>query len=91
MSEFSSDTGTELEDKLCHFQPLPETVSPLSESSVADLLMSPSRYPAPAVSEVASADSVTLVSPTPVRMVHSLQTMDRAHLRYSREHRLWGN
>ena len=25
MSEFSSDTGTELEDKRCHFQPLPES------------------------------------------------------------------
>ena len=40
------------------------------------LPMSPSRYPAPAVPEVASADSATQVSPTPVWMVHSLQTMD---------------
>ena len=76
MSDFSSDTGAELEDELCHFQPLPETVSPLSASSVADLPMSPSRYPALAVPEVASADSATRVSPTPIREVHSLQTMD---------------
>ena len=76
MSELFSDTGTELEDELCHFQPLPETISPLSEYSVADLPMSPSRYPAPAVPEVSSADSVTQVSPTLVRRVHSLRTMD---------------
>ena len=42
LSEFSSDVGTDLEDELCHFQPLSETVSPLSP-------MLPSHYPAPAV------------------------------------------
>ena len=76
MSDFFSDTGAELEDELCHFQPLPETVSPLSASSVADLPMSPSRYPVLAVPEVACADSATRVSPTPIREVHSLRTMD---------------
>ena len=30
MSELSSDAGTELEDELYHFQPLPETISLLS-------------------------------------------------------------
>ena len=40
MSDFSSDTGAELEDELCHFQPIPETVSPLSASRLADVTVS---------------------------------------------------
>ena len=52
MSGLSSDAGTDLEDKLCRFQPLPETLSPLSDSSVGNLPMSPSRYPAMAVPEL---------------------------------------
>ena len=63
MSGLSSDAGTDLEDELCRFQPLSETISPLSESSVADLPMSPSRYPAPAVPKMTSAASVTQMSP----------------------------
>ena len=76
MSEFSSDAVTDLEDTFCHFQPLPETVSPLSTSNVADLPMSPSRYPVLAMPDIASAAFATLVSPTPIRVVHSLRTID---------------
>ena len=76
MSGLSSDAGTDLEDKLCRFQPLPETLSPLSDSSVGNLPMSPSRYPAMAVPELDRPASVTQMSPTLVRRVHSLHTMD---------------
>ena len=31
-SVLSDDPGTDLEDELCHFSPLQETISPLSES-----------------------------------------------------------
>ena len=70
MSGLSSDVGTDLEDELCRFQPLPETLSLLSNSSVVNLPMSLSRYPAPAVPEVTSVASVTQKYPTLVRRVH---------------------
>ena len=42
MSEFSSNTDTELEDEFCRFQPLPETVSPLGiqRGRLADVAVS---------------------------------------------------
>ena len=48
-----------------------DSLFPLSASSMADLPISPSRYLAPAVPDVASAASATRVSPSPVWAVHS--------------------
>ena len=66
---------TDLEDELCHFSPLQETISPLPESG-DDVPMSPSRYPAPPVPTMDISVPETRVSPSRSRMVNTLPTID---------------
>ena len=74
-SVLSNNPGTDLEDKLCHLSPLPEVISPLPESG-NDVPMSPSLYPAMAVPAMDPSVSATWVSPTPLRVVNTLPTID---------------
>ena len=56
-------SDSDLEDELCHFSPLQETISPLPESG-DDVPMSPSRYLAPPVPDTDISVSETRVSPS---------------------------
>ena len=71
----SDNSGTDLEDELCHFSPLPRTISPLPESD-NDFPVSPSRYPAPPVPAMADPAPATWMSPTPLRVVNTLPMID---------------
>ena len=70
ISEFSSDTEADLEDKLRQLQPLPAPVSPVSTVPSLRQVELPSSYPAPAVPVIYSTTT------SPVILVRSSRTMD---------------
>ena len=77
MSVFSSDTGADLEDKLCRFRPLQAPVSPVSVVASVGVMESPSRYPERTVPSVLSAvSSSAWVSSGQDREVSSAATLD---------------
>ena len=72
MSEFSTDTEADLEDKLRQLQllPVPAPMSPVSTVPSLRWVESPSSYPAPAV------PVIFLTATSTVTSVHSSGTMD---------------
>ena len=75
-SESFGDPGTDLEDELCNFSPLPETISPLPESGENLSPISPSQYPATLAPDIYSPSAATRVSPAPLLVVNSTPTID---------------
>ena len=67
MSEFSSHTEADLEDKFSWLQPLPAPVLPLSTVLSLRRVESPSSYPAPAVPVISSTATSTVTSVPAVR------------------------
>ena len=71
-SESVDDPGTNLEDELCHFSPLQETIfhfrNPMRTVTIS--------IPAPAVPDMCSLAPATQISPAPLRVVNSLPTID---------------
>ena len=74
-SVLSDDPGTDLEDELCHFSPLQETISHLPESG-DDIPMSSSWYTAPPVPSRDISVPEPQVSPSQSRMGNMLPKID---------------